>query len=51
MREQDVNLVVLDCIGYSLKMQSVLQQETGRPVLLPRTVLAGAIKERLEASR
>jgi protein AroM len=51
MKEQNVDIVVLDCIGYSLKMQYLLQQEAGRPVLLPRTALAGAIKERLEARR
>ncbi len=47
IKNQRVGLVVLDCIGYSMKMQAALQQEIGSPVLLPRTVLAEAIKELL----
>jgi protein AroM len=45
MKKQAAELVVLDCIGYSSKTQAALEREMGRPVLLPRTVLARAIKK------
>lgn len=47
MRDENVDLIVLDCIGYSLRTKSALKKEIGKPVLLPRTVLARAIKELL----
>ncbi|MDH4273127.1 MAG: AroM family protein, partial [Candidatus Aminicenantes bacterium] len=45
MKRHRVNLIVLDCIGYSLKMKEKIRLATGRPVLLPRSLLAGLIKE------
>jgi protein AroM len=47
MKAKDVDLVVLDCIGYSIRTQAALQQEIARPVFLPRTVLAKTIKQLL----
>lgn len=42
---QNTDLIVLDCIGFNTSMKERFRQETGRPVLLPRTVLGGIIKE------
>src|SRR6056297_2409784 len=41
---QGFNLVYLDCIGYSIKMQQVIKKETNLPVILPRTILAEIAK-------
>jgi protein AroM len=45
MKGQDAGLVVLDCIGYSKATKNRLQRVLDRPVLLPRAVLASAIKK------
>jgi protein AroM len=37
--------VVLDCIGYTLRTKELVKKTTGKPVLLPRTLLAGFINE------
>jgi len=39
------SLIVLDCIGYPLSLKKQLSQSTGRPVLLPRSLLARNILE------
>jgi protein AroM len=43
MRHERVDLIVLDCIGYSKETTDKLQSFLGKPVLLPRAVLAKAI--------
>ncbi|MGB8952161.1 MAG: AroM family protein [Candidatus Aminicenantales bacterium] len=47
MRIQRENpaLVVLDCIGYSIRVKEKVRQMMGRPVLLPRSILARTINE------
>ena len=45
LRELDVDLLILDCIGYTVKMKRIFHQATGKPVLLPRTVLARVVRE------
>ncbi|MCG8481504.1 MAG: AroM family protein [Spirochaetales bacterium] len=34
------DLVVLDCMGFGMDIRNVFYEHTGRPVLLPRTILA-----------
>lgn len=46
-RLRDCDLLVLDCIGYSLKVKRALRELTGKPVLLPRTLLARVLGELL----
>jgi protein AroM len=43
--KKNVDLIVLDCIGYTLKMKEKLKEMTGKPVLLPRSILARVIRE------
>ncbi len=43
----EVDLIVLDSLGYSLAMKQAVRQAAGRSVLLPRTVLARAAAELL----
>lgn len=48
MEARGPDLIVLDCIGFTGEMRRVFRRVTGRPVLLPRTVLgrvAGALLE------
>ncbi len=45
--EERVELVVLDCIGYTRKVKERIQEKTGKPVILPRTLLARVVGELL----
>jgi protein AroM len=40
-----VELVVLDCIGFSRRVSSVFREVTAKPVLLPRTLVARIARE------
>ena len=41
----DTDMILLDCIGYTVEMKSRIQSLTGKPVLLPRTLVARVICE------
>lgn len=41
----DVDLIVLDCIGYTQEMKQMFAKKTGKTVVLPRTILARVISE------
>jgi protein AroM len=45
MRRERVDVMALDCIGYSRETQDRLERIFDRPALLPRAVLASAIKK------
>jgi protein AroM len=45
VEEASPDIVILDCIGYPLAIKERLQKTRRRPVLLPRLVLAAAIRE------
>jgi protein AroM len=36
---RNVDLIVLDCIGFNEKIKRIFQEESGKPVILPRTLL------------
>ena len=42
---ENTDLIVLDCIGYTLEMKERIHALTGKPVILPRTLLARIIRE------
>ncbi|MHA1617186.1 MAG: AroM family protein [Candidatus Njordarchaeales archaeon] len=42
---KDVDLIILDCIGYKLTHKKVLRNRSGKPVILPKTLLARTIRE------
>jgi len=42
------DLIVLDCMGYTLRTKETVGKITGKPVILPRSVLAHAILELTE---
>ncbi|QQO08905.1 AroM family protein [Breznakiella homolactica] len=39
LAEQKADLIVLDCIGYNSAMKKIIKEESGKPVILPRTLL------------
>ena len=45
----DVDLVVLDCIGYNRKIKAMFREITEKPVLLPRTAMGRIVGEIMEA--
>jgi len=41
----DTDLILLDCIGYTIEMKERIQALTQKPVLLSRTLVARVIRE------
>ncbi len=42
---KNVDLTVLDCIGYTRQMKQKVKEITGKPVILSRTVIARVLRE------
>ncbi len=47
LRGRDYPFVCLDCMGFSLAMRELVREESGLPVLLPRTLVASVVSELL----
>jgi len=47
-RKENVDIIVLDCIGYGKEIARIIKEATNKPVLLPRTLLARIIRELCE---
>lgn len=45
IKDLDGDLIVLDCIGYTQEMKDMFAKETGKMVVLPRTLLARVVSE------
>lgn len=45
---KDIDICVLDCIGYTQKMKQRLETASGKPVILPRTLIARLLSELFE---
>jgi protein AroM len=45
LAERDLQLVVMDCMGYSAEMKEIVKAKTKRPVILSRSVLAKVLSE------
>lgn len=41
----ETDLILLDCIGYTVEMKERIRKRTGKPVILPRTLMAHMICE------
>lgn len=48
LKEKDVDVIVMDCIGYNIKMKNIVRDITGKPVILPRTLVARVVGEMLD---
>ncbi|WP_084604247.1 AroM family protein [Sporanaerobacter acetigenes] len=44
-KNEELSLIVLDCMGYSLEMKKKVKEITGKPVLLPRIVMSKLLEE------
>lgn len=47
-RGQDLAFICTDCMGYTVAMKEAIREETGLPVLLPRTLVIRVLNELLE---
>jgi len=45
LAEENVDLIVLDCIGFTPKNKELFRRLTGKPVILPQTILGRILKE------
>jgi len=45
LASSDPDLIVLDCMGYTMRTKETVAKITGKPVILPRSVLAHSILE------
>jgi protein AroM len=45
LRAENVDLTVLDCIGYTRQMKQTVREITGKPVILARSLLARVLRE------
>jgi protein AroM len=48
-KSANVDLIVLDCLGFNKKTKAIFREVTGKPVLLPRTLVARIAREIIEA--
>ena len=45
LKTENVDIIVLDCIGYNKKMKQTTEEITGKPVILSRTMVARVASE------
>ena len=45
IKNKNVDLIVLDCIGYTKRIKTIFGDITKKPVLLPRTITGTVLKE------
>ncbi|MDU4959111.1 MAG: AroM family protein [Sporomusaceae bacterium] len=45
LQERQAQVIVMDCIGYTVAMKAAIADRTGLPVIVPRTVAARAAAE------
>jgi len=48
LKEKNVDLIILDCMGFTKDMKRKVQKITGKPVILARTLTARVLKELVE---
>jgi protein AroM len=49
LAERNVDLIILDCIGFTPKVKELFRRQTGKPVILPQTVIGRILKELVSA--
>jgi len=47
LRDEELNLIALDCLGYNERMKKLVRNITNKPVVLPRSILARVLQELL----
>ncbi|AOT71966.1 AroM family protein [Geosporobacter ferrireducens] len=49
LRDKDIDIIAMDCIGYNQSMKKRVSEGTGKPVVLARTIVARVLGEILNA--
>lgn len=49
LKDKDIDIIVLDCMGYTLEMKKIVEKITEKPVILSRTLLARVVSEILDS--
>ncbi len=47
LKKDAPEVVVMDCMGYTMKMQDIVREQTGAPVVLARSIVARVVREML----
>lgn len=50
VKNSNVDLIVLDCIGFNRETKAIFREVTKKPVLLPRTILGRIAREIIEGT-
>lgn len=45
LKSQNVDMIFMDCMGYTVKMKDLVKEITGKKVILPRSLLARVLNE------
>ena len=45
VKADEIDMIVMDCIGYTVEMKEKIHKMLGKPVVLPRTLVARVINE------
>jgi protein AroM len=45
LAQANPSLIVMDCMGYSVKMKQIVREHTQKPIVLARSILAKIIAE------
>ena len=45
VKADEIDMIVMDCIGYTVEMKEKIHKMLGKPVVLPRTLVARMINE------
>jgi protein AroM len=45
LKKEAPEVVVMDCMGYTMKMQDRVREQTGAPVVLARSIVARVVRE------
>ena len=48
LEDLDVDIIVLDCLGFTRRVKEIFVRETRKPVLLPRTIIARTVQNILD---
>ncbi|MGQ9507115.1 MAG: AroM family protein [Candidatus Bathycorpusculaceae bacterium] len=49
LAKENVDLIVLDCIGFTPKVKELFRRLTGKPVVLPQTILGSVLKDLIKS--
>jgi protein AroM len=49
LAKENVDLVVLDCIGFTPKVREIFRRLTGKPIVLPQTIIGSVLKDLIKS--